>query len=215
MVRLVVWSGLAVVILAVLFAFVREQRASSSSPADSGLVKQELSVISQLTDFKLTNQLDRPVGLARFANKVWFADIIFTRCPGPCPVMTRRMAELQAHFADEPDVAFATLTTDPGHDSPGIMQRFADRHGANNERWQFLTGDKSAIVRLAVDEMKLIVREKPTGEQTTPEDLFIHATLFVVIDRQGHLRGVLESLEDNWKEKAIAIAGVLLKEPSL
>ena len=215
MVRLVVWSGLAVVILAVLFAFVREQRASSSSPADSGLVKQDLPVISQLTDFKLTNQLDRPVGLARFANKVWFADIIFTRCPGPCPVMTRRMAELQAHFADEPDVAFATLTTDPGHDSPGIMQRFADRHGANNERWQFLTGDKSAIVRLAVDEMKLIVREKPTGEQTTPEDLFIHATLFVVIDRQGRLRGVLESLEDNWKEKAIAIAGILLKEPSL
>ena len=88
MVRLVVWSGLAVVILAVLFAFVREQRASSSSPADSGLVKQDLPVISQLTDFKLTNQLDRPVGLARFANKVWFADIIFTRCPGPCPVMT-------------------------------------------------------------------------------------------------------------------------------
>ena len=215
MVRLVVWSGLAVVILAVLFAFVREQRASSSSPADSGLVKQDLPVISQLTDFKLTNQLDRPVGLARFANKVWFADIIFTRCPGPCPVMTRRMAELQAHFADEPDVAFATLTTDPGHDSPAIMRRFADRHGVNNERWQFLTGEKPAIVRLAVDEMKLIAREKPPGEQTTPEDLFIHATLFVVIDRQGRLRGVLESLEDDWKEKAIVIAEILLKEPSL
>ena len=215
MVRLVVWSGLAVVILAVLFAFVREQRASSSSPADSGLVKPDLPVISQLTDFKLINQLDRPVGLARFANKVWFADIIFTRCPGPCPVMTRRMAELQTHFADEPDVVFATLTTDPGHDLPDIMRRFADSHEANNERWQFLTGDKAAIVRLAVDEMKLIAREKPPGEQTTPEDLFIHATLFVVIDRQGRLRGVLESLEDDWKEKAIAIAEVLLKEPSL
>ena len=95
------------------------------------------------------------------------------------------------------------------------MRRFANRHGANNERWQFLTGDKAAIVRLAVDEMKLIAREIPPGEQTTPEDLCIHATLFVVIDRQGRLRGVLESLEDDWKEKAIAIAEVLLKEPSL
>ena len=95
------------------------------------------------------------------------------------------------------------------------MRRFADRYGANNERWEFLTGDKPAIVRLAVDEMKLIAREKPPGEQTTPEDLFIHATLFVVIDRQGRLRGVLESLEDDWKEKAISIAGFLLKEPSL
>ena len=103
MVRWVVWGGLAVVILAVLFAFVREQRAPDSSPADPGL-----PVISQLTDFTLTNQLAKPVGLAKFADKVWFADIIFTRCPGPCPVMTKRMAELQAHFAAEPDVAFAT-----------------------------------------------------------------------------------------------------------
>jgi len=215
LVRLVVWSGLAVVIMAVLFAFVREQRASSSSSADSDLVKWDLPVISQLSDFSLTNQLSEPIGLAKFANKVWFANIIFTRCPGPCPVMTRRMAELQAYFADQPDVVFSTLTTDPGHDSPDIMRRFADRHGANNESWQFLTGEKAAIVRLAVDEMKLIAREKPPGEQTTPEDLFIHATLFVVIDRQGRLRGVLESLEDDWKEKAISIAEILLKEPSL
>ena len=214
MVHWVVWGGLAVVILAVLFAFVREQRASDSSPAESRLAKRELPVISQLTDFTFTNQLAKPVGLAKFANKVWFADIIFTRCPGPCPVMTKRMAELQAHFAAEPDVAFATLTTDPGYDTPKIMQRFAKRFGANAERWQFLTGDKPEIVRMAVDEMKLIAREKPVGEQTTPEDLFIHATIFVAIDRQGRLRGVLESLEDGWKEKAIAIANTLLDESS-
>ena len=209
MVRWVVWGGLAVVILAVLFAFVREQRAPDSSPADPGL-----PVISQLTDFTLTNQLAKPVGLAKFADKVWFADIIFTRCPGPCPVMTKRMAELQAHFVGEPNVAFATLTTDPGYDTPTVMQRFAKRFGADAGRWQFLTGDKAEIVRLAVDEMKLIAREKPPGEQTTPEDLFIHATIFVVIDRQGRLRGVLESMEDGWKEKAIAIAHTLLNEAS-
>ena len=94
------------------------------------------------------------------------------------------------------------------------MQRFAGRFGANAERWQFLTGDKPEIVRLAVDEMKLIAREKPPGEQATPEDLFIHATIFVAIDRQGRLRGVLESMEDGWKEKAISIANSLLNEPA-
>ena len=213
-VRWLVWGGLGVVILAVLFAFIREQTAPGSSPAESGLAKRDLPVISQLSDFTLTNQLAQPVGLAKFANKVWFADIIFTRCPGPCPVMTKRMAELQAHFAAEPDVAFATLTTDPGHDTPKVMQGFAKRFGANAERWQFLTGDKPEIVRLAVDEMKLIAREKPPGEQATPEDLFIHATIFVAIDRQGRLRGVLESMEDGWKEKAISIANSLLSEPA-
>ena len=69
-------------------------------------------------------------------------------------------------------------------------------------------------MRLAVDGMKLIAREKPPGEQATPEDLFIHATIFVAIDRQGRLRGVLESMEDGWKEKAISIANSLLIEPA-
>ena len=207
-VRGIVWGGLAVVILAVLFAFIREQSAPGFSHAESGLATRDLPVISQLSDFTLTNQLAEPVGLTKFANKVWFADIIFTRCPGPCPVMTKRMAELQEHFASERDVAFA------GHDTPKVMQGFAERFGANAERWQFLTGDKPEIVRLAVDGMKLIAREKPSGEQSTPEDLFIHATIFVVIDRQGRLRGVFESMEDGWKEKAISIANSLLLETS-
>ncbi|MDP6794369.1 MAG: SCO family protein [Verrucomicrobiota bacterium] len=208
LVHWVVWGGLAVVILAIGFAFVREQ----SEAVETRFAKPELLVISQLSDFTLTNQLDQPVGLARFAEKVWFADIIFTRCPGPCPAMTQRMAELQAHFAGKPDVAFATLTTDPAHDTPKVMQRFAKRFGADDERWQFLTGAKPEIVRLAVDGMKLIVREKSLGEQATPDDLFIHATIFVAIDRQGRLRGVIESMEDGWKEKAIAIANALLNE---
>ena len=214
MVHWVVWSGLAVVILAICFAFVREQRGGeAAAPSNPGLAKAgKPPVISQLTDFTLTNQLEQPVRLARFADKVWFADIVFTRCAGPCPTMTQRMAELQAHYADNPAVAFATLTTDPDFDTPVVMNRFAKRHGARNENWDFLTGAKSEIVRLAVDEMKLIAREKPKGEQVTPEDLFIHSSYFVVIDQRGRLRGVLESLDDGWKEKAIDLATQLLNE---
>ncbi|MBO60379.1 MAG: hypothetical protein CMO63_00215 [Verrucomicrobiales bacterium] len=214
MVHWVVWSGLAVVILAISFAFVREQQGGEArSSTNPGLAKAgKLPVISQLTDFTLTNQLDQPVRLARFADKVWFADIVFTRCAGPCPTMTKRMAELQSHFADNPEVAFVTLTTDPEFDTPEVMKRFARRHDAQNKNWDFLTGTKSEIVRLAVDEMKLIAREKPVGEQATPEDLFIHSSYFVVIDQQGRLRGVLESLDEGWKKKAIDLATQLLNE---
>ena len=214
MVNWVVWSGLAVVILAICFTFVREQRGEEApAPSKLGLVEEgKLPVISQLNDFNLTNQFDKPVRLARFVDKVWFADIVFTRCAGPCPTMTKRMAELQSHFADNPEVAFATLTTDPEFDTPEVMKRFAQRHDAQDKNWDFLTGTKSEIVRLAVDEMKLIAREKPKGEQVTPEDLFIHSSYFVVIDQRGRLRGVLESLDDGWKEKAVDLATQLLNE---
>ena len=71
MVHWVVWSGLAVVILAICFAFVREQGGGGAAPSNPGLAKAgKPPVISQLTDFTLTNQLDQPVRLARFADKV-------------------------------------------------------------------------------------------------------------------------------------------------
>ena len=212
-VRWVVWSGLLVVILAIFLAFFKEHKNNFSTTDNlesSGA--NSLPVISQLTDFNLTNQIRQTVRLSNFLGKVWFADIVFTRCAGPCPTMTKRMGELQAHFANDPNVAFATLTTDPEFDTPEVMNRYAKRHNARVENWNFLTGEKSQIVRLAVDEMKLIAREKPKGEQVTPEDLFIHSSYFVLIDRRGRLRGVLESLDDSWKNKAIDLATKLLNE---
>ena len=49
-------------------------------------------------------------------------------------------------------------------------------------------------------------------DRVTPEDLFIHSSYFVVIDQRGRLRGVLESLDDGWKEKAVDLATQLLNE---
>lgn len=213
MVRWVVWSGLFLVILAICFAFVREKRTSiSSSNSPVSTNERVLPIISELSDFNLTNQLSEPVGLEKFVGKVWFADIVFTRCPGPCPVMTKRMAELQSYYKDNQNVAFVTLTTDPEFDTPEIMKRFAISHGAKSRNWDFLTGEKSEIVRLAVDELKLTVLDKPEREQASPEDMFIHSSYFVVLDKQGRLRGALESLEEGWKEKAIDIATELLEK---
>ena len=205
-----VWFGLTLVILAVCFAFFRELANENSK---NNLSKHErLPIIAELSNFTLTNQLNDTVILSDYIGKIWFSDIVFTRCAGPCSRMTKRMAELQEHFADNPNVAFATLTTDPEFDTPEVMNRFAKRHNARLDNWNFLTGEKSQIVRLAVDEMKLIAREKPKGEQVTPEDLFIHSSYFVVIDQRGRLRGVLESLDDSWKNKAIDLAIKLLNE---
>jgi cytochrome oxidase Cu insertion factor (SCO1/SenC/PrrC family) len=50
-----------------------------------------LRVIGPVADFALTNQDGRLTTLADFTNHVWVADIIFTRCAGPCPRMTGQM----------------------------------------------------------------------------------------------------------------------------
>jgi protein SCO1/2 len=122
------------------------------------------------------------------------ADIIFTRCPGPCATMTRRMRELQDALPVDERIRLVSLTTDPDYDSPAMLAAYARRFGADPERWQFLTGTKEQLRRLAVEGLKLAVVEKPPETREQPDDLFIHSTLLVVVDARGRLRAVFESI---------------------
>src|SRR5439155_16510992 len=45
--------------------------------------------------FQLTNQNGQTFGSPQLAGKIWIADFIYTTCPGPCPMISSRMSELQ------------------------------------------------------------------------------------------------------------------------
>jgi protein SCO1/2 len=117
------------------------------------------------------------------------ADIIFTRCPGPCARMTKHLAELQAALPADSPPRIVTLTSDPDYDTPSVLKRYAGTFGADFKRWSFLTGDKQKLRHLAVDDFKFVVVEKAPGEREIPDDLFIHSTWFVLVDQQGQVRG--------------------------
>ena len=154
-----------------------------------------LPVISQVRPFQLTNQLAQRITLDSLKGRVWVANIIFTRCPGPCLKMTQQMAELVHAMRDQPKVSFVSLTTDPDFDTPEVLKRYSQKVAANPERWRFLTGSKTEIARLAVEDLKLTAVETRPEERSNPEDLFVHSTLSVIVDTRGRVRAVVEALE--------------------
>src|SRR5271163_4900653 len=93
--------------------------------------KTVLLVIGQIADFTLTNQDGKITTLADFTNHVWVADIIFTRCAGPCPIMTGKMESLQDKLPEDSPAKFVTLTTDPDYDSPAILKRYGEHYDAD------------------------------------------------------------------------------------
>jgi protein SCO1/2 len=129
------------------------------------------------------------VSLSNLRGKVWVADVIFTRCPGPCPTMTHHLAELQAALPPNEPVRLVTFTSDPEYDTPAMLKHYAARFGADSNRWYFLTGPKQEIRRLEVNDFRFVVVEKKPGERAIPDDLFIHSTWFVLVDQRGRLRG--------------------------
>jgi protein SCO1/2 len=150
-------------------------------------------VLGQVADFTLTNQAGAAVSLADLRGHVWVADIIFTRCAGPCPRMTRQMRELQDALPAASRARLVTLTTDPDFDTPAVLKAYGERFGADPARWTFLTGPKPQIAGLAVDSLKLSAVERKPEERQDPADLFIHSTYFVVVDKRARLRAVFET----------------------
>src|ERR1017187_535709 len=100
------WGGLALVALTLLAAFLLVQLRSRTAQG------QPLPVYGQIADFALTNQNGRAVSLADLRGRVWVADIIFTRCPGPCLKMTKQMQVLQNALPADSKTQLVTLTTD-------------------------------------------------------------------------------------------------------
>jgi protein SCO1/2 len=198
-----VWGGLLVVIVVIFGLFARQQMTTA---------KSNLPVYSVVRDFSLTNQNGAVVTLGDLRGKVWVGDIIFTRCPGPCRRMTKEMARLPDLWPKEAPVRFVSLTTDPEYDTPIILKRYAEEYKADPERWNFLTGTKKDIVDVAVGSLKLATVDKAAEDRESINDLFIHATLFVIVDKRGQMRATVESDSPDALTKTREIVEELLRE---
>ena len=183
-----IWVGFSFVTgllgLAVLISFLQINRSRHLA---------QLPVIGAVADFTLTNQDGRITTLADFTNHVWIADIIFTRCAGPCPRLTGQMKSLQNILPSESVAKLVTLTTDPEFDSPAVLKKYGERFNADANRWTFLTGTKNEIAALASGSLKLSAVPVKLEDQKDVADLFIHTTIFVVVDKHARLRGFFET----------------------
>lgn len=155
--------------------------------------QQPLPVLGKIADFTLTNQDGNVTTLADLTNHVWVADIIFTRCAAQCPRMTAQMKSVQDKLSGDKNARLVTLTTDPDYDSPKILKRYGEHYDANFNRWTFLTGTKNQLANLGANSLKLSAQPIPIKDQKTPVDLFIHSTIFVVVDKHAQLRGIFQT----------------------
>src|ERR1043165_1237646 len=166
--------GALFAVIAIIFALFARERLTT--------VKSKLPVYTVLRDFALTNQNNTVVTLDDLRGKVCVADIIFTRCPGPCRRMTKDMARLQDLWPKDAPVHFVSLTSDPEYDNPAVLKRYAEEFKADPARWNFLTGTKKQIVD-AAENLKFVRVEKDEKDRESEHDLFIHSTIFMIVDK--------------------------------
>jgi protein SCO1/2 len=163
--------------------------------------------IGEIPSFRFTTQEGKVLGKEDLLGKVWVADFVFTRCTGPCPVMTSRMAELAKGVAKAKDVRMVSISVDPEHDTPAVLSEYAGRMLADPSKWIFLTGPKQQIDDFARKGMFQVLAYDGKGVPT-------HSTRFLVIDREGKIRKTRNLDEPELVQKLFMDIGDLLREPT-
>ncbi len=139
-----------------------------------------LPVMGQVPEFQLTAQDGQPFDSKVLAGHIWVADFIYTTCPGPCPMMSSTMHQIQTQTSGAlPGVRFVSFTVDPKHDTPPVLAAYAKHFLFEPGRWFFLTGAEAELNDLGLHTFKL---NSVDGNLT-------HSTRFVLVDGKGQIRG--------------------------
>jgi protein SCO1/2 len=173
-----------------------------------------LPVLGTLPAFVLTDQDGKPFGSADLRGQVWVAGFIFTRCPTICPVITTTMGKIQRRARGlGQDFRLVSFSVDPGYDTPERLAAYASQHQASPRSWKFVTGQFDDVKRTVVDGLKIAMADRaPRGEQDFAS--VMHGTHFVLVDRDGRIRGYYDSSEPEVVDRVLADSAMLINRGS-
>lgn len=163
-------------------------RNQTATPEAANAPTAAAAVDIPLPAFSLTERSGQTVTAESLRGKVWIADFIFTRCAGPCPIVSASMAKLQNTLADHPrrdDIRLVTFTVDPTYDTPRVLATYADHLNADPDNWLFLTGERPQMWTLIEQGFKLPVFDNADD----PLMPIGHSLKFVLVDQEGNIRG--------------------------
>jgi len=174
------------------------------------------SIWHQTANIRLVNQLGDTVNLYDRPGKITVLDFFFTRCPNPCPTLTRNMRKLQTSFAsyeagrrviDSSIVQFISFSVDPERDSVQALKQYADNYHVTPDNWWMLTGPKKKIYDFAFNELKIGLLDGH-GIDTA----FLHTPDFILLDKNYVVRGLYDGRDTVELAKLAKDIGLLMLE---
>lgn len=139
-----------------------------------------------IADFSFLNQDSVTINQHVFEDKMHVANFIFTSCGSICPTMTRNMKIVSDSIGNDKNLVFLSFSVTPWIDKPYILKKFKERYHIQNNNWQFLTGSKAEIYKLA---RQSYFAEEDIGFNKDSSE-FLHTEHFILVDKSKRIRGI-------------------------
>lgn len=155
-------------------------------------IPQPPRVLSQLPEFRLTNQDGQQFGSSELRGKFWVANFMFTSCPTICPKLTDHMQKVKHRLRGMGSaVHLVSFSVDPERDTPEVLRKYVNERLISVDKWSFLTGDLTTVKTAVVEGFKLPMEKEEGAEERTAFDI-THGSRFVLVDPDHRIRGYYE-----------------------
>ncbi|MBL4625034.1 MAG: SCO family protein [Flavobacteriales bacterium] len=145
-----------------------------------------------IADYSFTNQYGETITQDSLKGNIVVVDFFFTTCGSICPEMSNQMMVVQERFREMDDIKILSHTVNPEYDSIDILKAYAEEYGAIKNKWHFVTGEKEALYKMGVNSYLI-----PTQEDVLAPGGFLHSEMFVLIDKEQHIRGFFDGTNSN------------------
>jgi protein SCO1/2 len=157
--------------------------------------------------FSFINQEGEQLNEKSVENKVTLVEFFFTSCPSICPRMNENLKEVYKKFKQDTGFVILSHTVDPERDSVSVLKKYAQRYDAGTPGWEFLTGDKDALYKIASQDYLLAALDSGSSN-------FIHTQYVALLDRQRQIRGFYDGTNKESILKLESDIKTLLKDDS-
>ncbi|MCE3280950.1 MAG: photosynthetic protein synthase [Bacteroidetes bacterium] len=171
------------------------------------------TIYHSVQPFSFINQDGKTITDKDYDGKIYVADYFFTTCQTICPKMATELLRVQEKFAYTNGlVQILSHTVNPENDSVPVLKSYSEMIHADNSMWNFVTGDKKQLYDMARYSYLVNAMEGNGG----PDD-FIHSELFVLVDKEKHIRGIydgtdIKAVNDLLDDIKVLIAEYAIKE---
>lgn len=149
------------------------------------------TIYHSVQPFRFVNQDGKIITDKDYEGKIYVADYFFTTCETICPKMATELLRVQEKFAYTKGlVQILSHTVNPENDSVPVLKSYSQMIHADNSVWNFVTGDKKQLYDMARYSYLVNAMEGNGG----PDD-FIHSELFVLVDKEKHIRGIYDGTD--------------------
>jgi protein SCO1/2 len=186
---------------------ITELRVLGPGEADAGgdlsLANLAAADRSPAPPFALVDQNAVPLALADLRGQAVLLDFIWTRCPGPCPVLTGIMADVQQALPPEvrARTRLVSITLDPANDTTEALHAYARKRALDTSGWSLLTGSQ--------EQVDAVTRGYGVFAARAADGTIDHLVAIFLIDPEGRIAERYIGLDHQPAEIAKDVARIL------